>query len=79
MPLSFSKWLLSGIRKSRPVVASSTICSLRNNGLWGAVDTIKHGLRAHFTAGATHVCVQPVHDDNDFAACDRMLKALADT
>ena len=37
------------------------------------------GLRAHFTAGATHVCVQPVHDDNDFAARDRMLKALADT
>ena len=47
--------------------------------LWGDADTIKHGLRAHFTAGATHVCVQPVHDDNDFAARDRMLKALADT
>lgn len=47
--------------------------------LWGDAETIKHGLRAHFTAGATHVCVQPVHDDNDFAARDRMLKALADT
>ncbi|MBX3503275.1 MAG: TIGR03620 family F420-dependent LLM class oxidoreductase [Alphaproteobacteria bacterium] len=47
--------------------------------LWGDAETIKHGLRAHFTAGATHVCVQPVHDEGDFAARDRMLKALADT
>ena len=47
--------------------------------LWGDAETIKKGLRAHFTAGATHVCVQPVHDDGDFAARDRMLAALADT
>jgi probable F420-dependent oxidoreductase len=47
--------------------------------LWGDADTVKHGLRAHFTAGATHVCVQPVHDEGDIAARDRMLKALADT
>ncbi len=47
--------------------------------LWGDADTIKRGLRAHFTAGATHVCLQPVHDDGDFAARDRMLVALADT
>lgn len=47
--------------------------------LWGDADTVKHGLRAHFTAGATHVCVQPVHDEGDVAARDRMLKALADT
>jgi hypothetical protein len=32
-----------------------------------------------FTAGATHVCLQPVRDDGDVAARDRMLKALADT
>jgi probable F420-dependent oxidoreductase len=47
--------------------------------LWGNADTIKKGLRAHFDAGATHVCLQPVHADGDFAARDRMLKALADT
>ena len=47
--------------------------------LWGDADTIKKALRAHFTAGATHVCLQPVHDDGDFAARDRMLTALADT
>jgi hypothetical protein len=34
---------------------------------------------AHFTAGATHVCLQPVHADGDLAARDRMLAALADT
>ena len=47
--------------------------------LWGDAATIKKGLRAHFEAGATHVCLQPVHDDGDFAARDRMLTALADT
>jgi hypothetical protein len=47
--------------------------------LWGDADTIKRGLRAHFAAGATHVCLQPVHADGDFAARDRMLAALADT
>ena len=47
--------------------------------LWGDAATIKKGLRAHFEAGATHVCLQPVHDDGDFAVRDRMLAALADT
>ncbi len=47
--------------------------------LWGDANTVKKGLRAHFDAGATHVCLQPVHDDGDFAARDKMLAALADT
>ncbi|CAN5923179.1 LLM class F420-dependent oxidoreductase [soil metagenome] len=47
--------------------------------LWGDAETIKKGLRAHFEAGATHVCLQPVHADGDFATRDRMLAALADT
>ena len=37
------------------------------------------GVGEHFSAGATHVCLQPVHADGDFAARDRMLTALADT
>lgn len=47
--------------------------------LWGDAATIKKGLRAHFEAGATHVCLQPVHPDGDFVTRDRMLEALADT
>jgi len=47
--------------------------------LWGDAATVKKGLRAHFEAGATHVCLQPVHADGDFAARDRMLEALVDT
>jgi probable F420-dependent oxidoreductase len=47
--------------------------------LWGDAATVKKGLRAHFDAGATHVCMQPVHADGDFAARDKMLAALADT
>ena len=37
------------------------------------------GLRAHFAAGATHVCIQPVHEDGDTAARDRILTELANT
>ena len=47
--------------------------------LGGDADRIKTGLRAHFDAGATQVCIQPVHADGDFASRDRMLAALADT
>jgi probable F420-dependent oxidoreductase len=47
--------------------------------LWGDAAKVKAGLRAHFAAGATHVCVQPVHNDGDTAARDRILEALADT
>ncbi len=47
--------------------------------LWGDAAKIQHGLRTHFDAGATHVCLQPVHVEGDFAARDRMLAALAGT
>ena len=47
--------------------------------LWGGADKVKQGLRAHFAAGATHVCIQPVHDDGDTAGRDRILTELADT
>jgi probable F420-dependent oxidoreductase len=47
--------------------------------LWGSADQVKAGLRAHFTAGATHVAIQPVHAAGDTAARDAMLAALADT
>ncbi len=47
--------------------------------LWGDAATVKKGLRAHFDAGATHVCLQPVHADGDFEARNRMLQVLADT
>ena len=47
--------------------------------LWGNADTVREGLRAHFAAGATQVCIQPVHEDGDTAARDRILTELADT
>jgi probable F420-dependent oxidoreductase len=45
--------------------------------LWGDAETIARGLRAHFDAGANHVCIQPVHAEADTEARDRTLKALA--
>lgn len=47
--------------------------------LSGTADQVKASLRAHFTAGATHVAIQPVHAPGDTAARDAILKALADT
>ena len=46
---------------------------------WGDAETVRGKLRAHFDAGATHVCLQPVHAEDDFTARDAALKALADT
>jgi probable F420-dependent oxidoreductase len=45
---------------------------------WGDAATVKAKLKAHFDAGATHVCLQPVHEEGDIAARDNTLKALAD-
>jgi len=47
--------------------------------LWGGADKVKEGLRAHFTAGATHVAIQPVHAEGDIAARNAIMAALADT
>jgi probable F420-dependent oxidoreductase len=46
--------------------------------LWGDPVTIARGLRAHLEAGASQVCIQPVHAEGDLEACDRTLRALAD-
>ena len=45
--------------------------------LSGDAATVKAGLHAHFAAGATHVCLQPVHAEGDWAARDAMIAALA--
>jgi probable F420-dependent oxidoreductase len=44
--------------------------------LHGDAAAITAGLRAHFAAGATHVCIQAVHADGDFAHRDAMYEAL---
>ena len=45
--------------------------------VWGTVDTIQNRLQEHFDAGATHVCIQPVHVAGDLAAAKKTLQALA--
>jgi probable F420-dependent oxidoreductase len=44
----------------------------------GTAEDVRAGVRAHFDAGATHVCVQPVHEAGDVAHRDAMIRALAD-
>lgn len=47
--------------------------------LWGTAGQVKEKLRAHFSAGATHLAIQPLHPEGDFATRDAIMKALADT
>ncbi len=45
---------------------------------WGDHDAIQSRIRAHYDAGATHVCIQPVHPDRRFGLVDwDTLEALA--
>ena len=46
--------------------------------LRGDAATIGRGLRAHLEAGATQVCIQPIHAEEDMEARNRTLTALAD-
>lgn len=46
--------------------------------LWGDADDVRRGLRAHFDAGATHVCLQPVHEEGNTATRDKIIETLAD-
>lgn len=45
--------------------------------VWGDVETIQTRLREHVDAGATQVCIQPVHPPGDVARAKAMLTALA--
>ena len=44
---------------------------------WGGVQAIEQRIKEHFDAGATHVCIQPVHPEGDLDAAIRVLEALA--
>lgn len=46
--------------------------------LHGDAATVRRGIEAHFAAGATHVCLQPLHAEGDFASRDAALKAMID-
>ena len=77
MPNYISHWLRLGFSQADLENGGSDrfIDAMLN---WGTVDDVKRQIRAHFEAGATHVCIRPVHPDGDFAARDAMLKAMAD-
>jgi probable F420-dependent oxidoreductase len=45
---------------------------------WGDTSAIRARIDAHFDAGATHVCIQPLHPEHGIGAVDeRVLEALA--
>jgi len=45
---------------------------------WGDEETIRRRIDEHFAAGASHVCIQPLHPEHGIGARDdRVLEALA--
>jgi hypothetical protein len=44
---------------------------------WGSKAAIRHRIQAHFDAGASHVCVQPLHPNGDPVPDFNALTALA--
>jgi probable F420-dependent oxidoreductase len=44
---------------------------------WGSAETIRNRLKAHFDAGATHVCVQPLNPDGSRMPDWKALETLA--
>jgi alkanesulfonate monooxygenase SsuD/methylene tetrahydromethanopterin reductase-like flavin-dependent oxidoreductase (luciferase family) len=45
--------------------------------VWGDEAAVRARIREHFDAGATQVCLQPVHPQGDLAGAKAMLTALA--
>ena len=45
--------------------------------VWGTQQTIEQRIQEHFDAGATHVCIQPVHRAGDLDDAIRVLETLA--
>jgi len=45
--------------------------------VWGSQQTIEQRVQEHYDAGATHVCIQPVHPAGDLDAAIRVLETLA--
>jgi probable F420-dependent oxidoreductase len=78
LPNYVNNWLRLGFTEADFADGGSD-CLIEAMVLSGDAAAVKAKLRAHFTAGATHVCIQPVHADGDIAARDAMLAALADT
>jgi len=44
---------------------------------WGGQAAIEQRVKEHFDAGATHVCIQPVHPAGDLDAAIRVLESMA--
>jgi probable F420-dependent oxidoreductase len=78
LPNYRNNWLRMGLEES----------DLENGGsdkfidatfAWGSLDAIKARIQAHFDAGATHVCLQPVNPNGQFGDLHwEALEALAD-
>ena len=78
LPNYVNNWLRLGFTEAE-LAAGGSDRFIDAMVLSGNAEAVKAGLRAHFDAGATHVCIQPVHEEGEVEARDRAIVALADT
>src|SRR5262249_7782481 len=77
LPNYRNNWLREGVNEA-DLASGGSDKFIDAMCLWGDANTVRRSLRRHFEAGATHVCLQPVHEDGNFAARDKIIETLAD-
>ncbi len=75
-PNYYNNWIRSGFSESE-LSGGGNHRFLDAMVAWGSVATIQERVRAHFDAGATHVCIQPLNPDGSAAPDWNALEALA--
>ena len=78
---SGSEWaevLLVDARADQRCVADAEAVAATARQALLAIVSDQSGAAAAYDAGATHVCIRPLHAPGDFAARDAMLATMAD-
>lgn len=77
LPNYRNNWLRMGLDES-DIEGGGSDRFVDTTFAWGNANAIRDRIRAHYDAGATHVCIQPVHPDAPFGALHwEALEALA--
>ncbi len=76
LPNYYNNWLRLGFSESE-LADGGNDRFLDAMVAWGSEAQIRERIDAHFAAGATHVCIQPLRPDDSWAPCYRAIEAFA--
>ncbi|HBP13965.1 MAG TPA: LLM class F420-dependent oxidoreductase, partial [Gammaproteobacteria bacterium] len=77
LPNYRNNWLRMGFDQA-DIDGNGSDAFIDSTFAWGDIDAIKTRVQEHYDAGASHVCVQPVHPEGKMGEIDwRVLEALA--